>query len=189
MLNKRFIKKTVAMVCTLTITFVTLGTVFMPYDVKASENKELNSASDSTDTAYFNDKYMTLTDEKNICGAIGYGDDIVLISNGKKSYDYETGNYDDNYKLTSDSEFRFADENGVYKVLKNKDDNGNQKYDIISGTLTGASYTYLKVVKDGKPGLIDINGNDVAIGSNGNYDKINMYTSYDGKIFYALFNK
>ena len=49
-----------------------------------------------------------------------YGDDIVLISNGKKSYDYETGNYADNYKLTSDSEFRFADENGVYKVLKIK---------------------------------------------------------------------
>ena len=186
MVNKRFIKKVLSSISTIAITFVTVGTVLMPYNVQAADSDTTDDTKE--DSYYINEKYMTLTEEENIGGAIAYGDDLILISNTEKNVNAD-GNYSDTYKLTADSELRFIDHNGVNKVIKNKDDSGNQKYDTISGTLTRASYTYLKVGKDGKSSFIDSDGNAVTLGTFSNYDDIYMYKLDDGKIIYKLCNK
>ena len=186
MVNKRFIKKVLSSISTIAITFVTVGTVLIPYGVQAADSSTTDDTKE--DSYYINEKYMTLTEEENIGGAIGYGDDLILISNTEKNVNAD-GNYSDTYKLTADSELRFIDQNGVNKVIKNKDDSGNQKYDTISGTLTRASYTYLKVGKDGKSSFIDSDGNAVKLGTFSSYDEIYMYKLDDGKIIYKLCNK
>ncbi len=186
MVNKRFIRKVLSSISTIAITFVTVGTVLMPYGVQAADSSTTDDTKE--DSYYINEKYMTLTEEENIGGAIGYGDDLILISNTEKNVNAD-GNYSDTYKLTADSELRFIDQNGVNKVIKNKDDSGNQKYDTISGTLTRASYTYLKVGKDGKSSFIDSDGNAVKLGTFSSYDEIYMYKLDDGKIIYKLCNK
>lgn len=121
MVNKRFIKKVLSSISTIAITFVTVGTVLMPYNVQAADN---STTDDTEDRYYINEKYMTLTEEENIGGAIGYDGSLVLISN-RESYsstdDYRD-NFKDIYKLTENSEFRFVDEKGVNQVITNKDE-------------------------------------------------------------------
>ena len=190
MVNKRFIKKVLSSISTIAITFVTIGMVLMPYNVQAADSDTTDDTKE--DSYYINEKYMTLTEEENIGGAIGYDGGLVLISNIQKDtddIDNHSYTYADTYSLTEDSELKFVDENGVNKVITNKDDNGDKKYDTISGTLTGASYAYLKVGKDGKQSFIDSDGNAVKLGTFNSYDEIDMYNLDDGKIIYKLCNK
>ena len=175
MVDRRLIKKIVSTVSAVAIAVTTINIVPASYIAKASENNEED---------YINEKYLTETDEKNIGGAIAYGDGLVLISN-TKSYS-QSGMLDDTYNLTEDSELKFVDSNGINHTISNKDENGNKKYDSIYGTLTDAYYTYLIVGKDGKASLIDDDGNKIQVGNNPEYDKIGLYRDGNGKIIYKL---
>ena len=149
MVNKRLVRKILSTLSAIVISVTTINSIPFSQIVKASE--------DNND--YINEKYLTETDEKNIGGAIAYGDGLILISN-IKSYS-QSGMLDDTYNLTEDTELKFVDINGNNHTISNKDENGNKKYDSIYGTLTDAYYTYLIVGKDGKASLIDDDGNKI----------------------------
>ena len=176
MVNKRLVRKILSTLSAIVISVTTINSIPFSQIVKASE--------DNND--YINEKYLTETDEKNIGGAIAYGDGLILISN-IKSYS-QSGMLDDTYNLTEDTELKFVDINGNNHTISNKDENGNKKYDSIYGTLTDAYYTYLIVGKDGKASLIDDDGNKVQVGNNLEYDKIGLYRDGNGKIIYKLIN-
>lgn len=176
MVNKRLVRKILSTLSAIVISVTTINSIPFSQIVKASE--------DNND--YINEKYLTETDEKNIGGAIAYGDGLILISN-IKSYS-QSGMLDDTYNLTEDTELKFVDINGNNHTISNKDENGNKKYDSIYGTLTDAYYTYLIVGKDGKASLIDDDGNKIQVGNNPEYDKIGLYRDGNGKIIYKLIN-
>lgn len=112
MVDRRLIKKIVSTVSAVAIAVTTINIVPVSYFAKASENNEED---------YINEKYLTETDEKNIGGAIAYGDGLVLISN-IKSYS-QSGMLDDTYNLTEDTELNFVDINGNNHTISNKDEN------------------------------------------------------------------
>ena len=178
MVNKRLVRKILSTLSAIVISVTTINLIPFSQIVKALD--------DNND--YINEKYLTETDEKNIGGAIAYGDGLVLISNIDKKSNPGYGIFADTYNLTDDSELKFVDINGNNHTISNKDENGNKKYDSIYGTLTDAYYTYLIVGKDGKASLIDDDGNKIEVGKNPEYDKIGLYRDGNGKIIYKLIN-
>lgn len=175
MINERFIKKIISAVSACAIAVVTVGISIIPYVAQAAE-----------DDYYINEDYATLTEDENIGGAIAYNDGLVLISNtSDNGYDSSYG-YNDSYTLTKDSELRFVDSDGLNHIISNKDSSGNQKYDVIYGTITNMFYSYIKVKKDGKYSLIDYDDNRIQLGFRQNYDYIGVFNSTESGAIYDL---
>ena len=171
----RIVKKTVSAVMSLVMTVGILIT---------GDSGILHAQ--AADTTHINNKYIKEIGNGEYSTGVAYGDGIILLSNVTDSTYSGKNNVGTKVSLSSDSKLAFVDKDGIDHVLKNKDENGNKKFDAIYGLITQTYYKYNIVEKNSKLGAIDNYGKQITLNGKEWYDNIYVYDSVDNGKFYGL---
>lgn len=124
---KRTVKKAVSAAMALVMTtgmFITgNGNVVKSYADEAAQSD-------------INTKYVDVIGDNEYSTGVSYDEGIILLSNVTDSAYANKGIIKDKVSLSSDSTLAFVDKDGVDHVLENQDENGNQIYDAIYGSVS-----------------------------------------------------
>ena len=165
---KRTVKKAVSAAMALVMTtgmFIT------------SNGNVVKSYADEVAQSDINTKYVDVIGDNEYSTGVSYDEGIILLSNVTDSTYTNKGIIKDKVSLSSDSTLAFVDKDGVDHVLENQDENGNQIYDAIYGSVSQTYYDYSIVEKDSKIGAIDDRGVLVTFNGQEWFDDVNVYNA------------
>ena len=165
----RTVKKAVSAAMALVMTtglFITgNGSVVKTYAAGESEEQFVNS------------KYVEVIGDGKYSTGVSYDDGIILLSNVTDSTYADKGNLKDKVTLSADSELAFMDKDGIDHVLENTDENGNQKFDAIYGSVSQSYYQLNIIEKDSKLGAINDAGEIVTLNGQQWFDNMYIYNA------------
>ena len=137
----------------------------------------VKSYADEVAQSDINTKYVDVIGDNEYSTGVSYDEGIILLSNVTDSTYTNKGIIKDKVSLSSDSTLAFVDKDGVDHVLENQDENGNQIYDAIYGSVSQTYYDYSIVEKDSKIGAIDDRGVLVTFNGQEWFDDVNVYNA------------
>ena len=162
---KKAVSAAMALVMTTGLFITGNGSVVKTYAAGESEEQFVNS------------KYVEVIGDGKYSTGVSYDDGIILLSNVTDSTYADKGNLKDKVTLSADSELAFMDKDGIDHVLENTDENGNQKFDAIYGSVSQSYYQLNIIEKDSKLGAINDAGEIVTLNGQQWFDNMYIYNA------------